>query len=369
MSTGTSVPRPRASGPDLSDSALLDTLAARGAHRVRLLRHRPALPPGQPGAGPAGRPGPGRARRAHAGRGVAGRPGRGRGRRAGPACWPAACRVESAPAGAGRACPRGDGRPGGRAPAGPALVVLVVPLARLRRAGGRRGADRRRPVASGTRRPRTCAAARSGTARWSRPARRWSGSPRPTARIAEDSPAWRWITGQSVGGVPAQRLAGRRPPRRPGAGGAGLADSIAVRQGVRQPVPDPHPVGLLPALRRPRGGGRAGREDHRVGRRQHRRHRPARGRGDARPADRAAVGRRAAHRPAAAGHLDAGRGAHRGAGGRGHHRGRPVGHRRRALGGGHAGPRPAAAADRQPGRPARHPRRAQRGHPAGHARA
>ena len=46
------------------------------------------------------------------------------------------------------------------------------------------------------------------------------------------------------------------------------------------------------------------------------------------PADRAAVGRGAAHRAAAAGHLDAGRGADGGAGGRGHHRGRPDRHRR-----------------------------------------
>ena len=71
--------------------------------------------------------------------------------------------------------------------------------------------------------------------------------------------------------------------------------------------------------------------------------------------------------PAAAGDVDAGRGAHRGAGRRGHHRGRAVGDRRRALGGGDARPRPAAAAHGQPGGAAGQPGRADRGHAAGRA--
>ena len=138
------------------------------------------------------------------------------------------------------------------------------------------------------------------------------------------------------------RLAGVDPPGGPGAGRAGLARVRPDRQDLRRPVPDPHQGRLVPALRRARGPDRAGRQDRRVGRRQHRRDQPARGRGDARPADRAAVRRGAAHRAAAAGHLDAGRGADGGAGGRGHHRGGPDRDRRAALGGGAAGRRAAA---------------------------
>ena len=157
------------------------------------------------------------------------------------------------------------------------------------------------------------------------------------------------------GGVHRVRLAGVDPPRGPGAGRAGLARVRPDRQGLRRPLPDPHQGRLLPALRRASGADRAGRQDRRVGRRQHRRHQPARGRGDARPADRAAVRRGAAHRAAAAGHLDAGRGAHRRAGGRGHHRGGPDRDRRAALGGraARARRRPAAGGQR---RPARRPR-------------
>ena len=187
---------------------------------------------------------------------------------------------------------------------------------------------------------------------------------RPDGEIAEDSPEWRWITGQTCRGVPQQGLARGDPQRRQGAGRGGLARVRAVGQGLRQPVPGAQPDRFLQALRRARGADRAGRQDHRVDGRQHGRHRAARGRGDARPADRAAVRRRAAHGPASAGHLDAGRGADRRAGRAGHHRGRPLGHRGRAVRGGHPGHRAAAAAHDQPRRPAGQPGRARRRYPA-----
>jgi PAS domain S-box-containing protein len=121
----------------------------------------------------------------------------------------------------------------------------------------------------------------------------------PTGEIAEDSPEWRSITGQSL-----QEYLGN-----------GWLD--AVHSEDRERVERDW-------------------QDHRVGGREHRCDRPARGRGDARSAHRAAVRGGAAHGAAAAGHLDAGRGAHRGAGGRGDHRGGPVGHWCRPLGGGAA---------------------------------
>src|SRR6202041_3007810 len=66
--------------------------------------------------------------------------------------------------------------------------------------------------------------------------------------------------------------------------------------------------------------------------------------------------RGAARRGAAVGHLDAGRGADRGAGGRGHHRGGPDRDRRAALGGGTARHRRRAAQGGQQGRAAQHAR-------------
>ena len=149
-------------------------------------------------------------------------------------------------------------------------------------------------------------------------------------------------------GVPRQRLARLDSPRGPRAGRAGLAGVPAHRPDLRRPVPDAGQGRRLPALRRAGGADRAGREDRRVGRRVHRRDQPARGRGDARPADRPAVGGGAAHRAAAAGDGDAGRGARRGAGGRGDHRGGPDRDRRAALRGGAARRRQARPARGQP---------------------
>ena len=190
VSTGTSVPRPRASGPDLSDSALLDTLLREApigfaffGSDLRFRRVNQAL-------ARLRRPGPGRPRRADAGRGLAGRPGRGRGRRAGPRAGrrPGAG-VRSARA--RRACPPSPAGPGARwsfswypshdsdgLVAGVALIAVDHSQRRASAEDLRRSQERYRSLVQA-----------GAQVVW---------VTTPDGRIAEDSPDWRWITGQSV---------------------------------------------------------------------------------------------------------------------------------------------------------------------------
>ena len=131
----------------------------------------------------------------------------------------------------------------------------------------------------------------------------------PDGAMMEDAPQWRGVTGQGVeeflgdGWLDAIHPEDRQRTEVTGARrcAAGRMFDDRFRMRVRGR--------LLPPLRGAGGPDHPARPDRRVGRRQHRRHQPARGRGDARPADRPARRRGAAHRPAPAGDRDAGRGA------------------------------------------------------------
>ena len=171
------------------------------------------------------------------------------------------------------------GHPGGDRALGPVLV----PIARRRRAHHRRRADRGgcdQPPAFGGRHPaQRGALPLPGAGRCAdclgRGRRRRDHRGLPRVALGHRA---------APGGVRGQRLAGRDPSRGPGPGRARLADLCQVREDLRRPVPGPDQGRLLPALRRPRRAGRTGRQGRRVGGSQHRRHRPARSRGDARPA-------------------------------------------------------------------------------------
>ena len=185
-------------------------------------------------------------------------------------------------AGGRRAAGRQRGR-GGYPRGDRALGPVLVPLARRRRAHHRRRADRGgcdQPPAFGGRHPaQRGALPLPGAGRCAdclgRGRRRRDHRGLPRVALGHRA---------VPGGVPGQRLAGRDPSRGPGPGRARLADLCQVREDLRRPVPGPDQGRLLPALRRPRGAGRTGRQGRRVGGSQHRRHRPARSRGDARPA-------------------------------------------------------------------------------------
>ena len=135
--------------------------------------------------------------------------------------------------------------PGGAA--GPALGVLLVPLARPR---GRH--HRRRP----DRRGRHRAAQRRGGGPPQRGALPLAGAGGCTGRLGyhADWPDRGGFPGVALdhrpepGGVPGQRLDGRDAPRGPGTGRAGLAGLHPGRQGLRQPLPGPHQDRLVPAL-------------------------------------------------------------------------------------------------------------------------
>ena len=141
-------------------------------------------------------------------------------------------------------------------------------------------------------------AARSATARWSNRSRSSSGSARRPARVVADAAKWRAITGQGLEEYLALGLAER------GASGGPPADRGGLEGGAARPNMFGGTTGCAPgpadtATSRCGPSHHQARQGGGVGRRQHRRHAAARGRGDARPPDRPARRRRAAHRAAA----------------------------------------------------------------------
>jgi PAS domain S-box-containing protein len=149
----------------------------------------------------------------------------------------------------------------------------------------------------------------------------------PTGEIAEDSPEWRWITGQSAeefrgsGWLDAIHPEDRDRVERDWRDAISTGKVFDARYRVRTKTGSYRhfDVRAVPIERDGRIVEWVGASTDVTA--------------SARPrrcavTDRAAVRRRAAHRPAPAGHLDAGRGADRRAGRRGDHRGRPVGDRR-----------------------------------------
>ena len=182
----------------------------------------------------------------------------------------------------------------------------------------------------------------------------------PTGQIAEDSPEWRWITGQTVeeyqgnGWLDAIHPEDRERVERDWQECVGSGKVFDSRYRVRTKTGSyrHYDVRAVPIERDGKIVEWVGASTDVTGQREAEEMRGL--------ADRTAIRGSVAHGAVAAGDIDAGRGADRGAGGRGDHPGGQVGYRRRALRGGDARSGAAPAEDGEPGRAAHHPGRAER---------